>query len=113
MNQQINQKSNQARFLCSDLALKGMMHCRTGESCNPKGDMGFRFHDVIYTLEETVINSTKDAFEGENIQTQYSPLVYRIDLYFHKHKLAIEVDELAHANRNFSSETERQKVLEK
>ena len=89
------------------------MHCRTGESCNPKGDMGLRFHDVIYTLEETVINSIKDAFEGEYIQTQYSPLDYRIDLNFHKHKLATEVDELGHANRNFSSETEIQKVLEK
>ena len=31
------------------------------------------------------------------MQTQYSVLGYRIDIYFHKHKLAIEVDELGHA----------------
>ena len=47
------------------------------------------------------------------MQTQYSVLGYRTDLYFHKHKLAIEVDDLGHADRNLSNKTERQKVLEK
>ena len=47
------------------------------------------------------------------MQTQYRVLDYRIDLYFHKHKLAIEVDELGgHADRNLSNEIERQKELE-
>ena len=32
-------------------------------------------------------------FEGENMQTQYNVLGYRIDLYFHDYKLAIEIDE--------------------
>ena len=47
------------------------------------------------------------------MQTQYSPLGYRIDLYFHKHKLSIEIYELGHADRNLSNEIERPKVLEK
>ena len=47
------------------------------------------------------------------MQTQYSVLGYRIDLYFHKHKLAIEADELGHDVRNLSNEIERQKALEK
>ena len=68
---------------------------------------------MINTKEQTVSKSLKNAFEGEDMQTQYSVLGYRIDLYFHKHKLAIEVDELGHADRNLSNETERQKVLEK
>ena len=37
-----------------------------------------------------------DAFEGENVQTQYSVLGYRIDLHFHDYKLAVEVDEKGH-----------------
>ena len=49
---------------------------------------------MINTKEESDIKSIKDAFEGEDMQTQYSVLSYRIDLYFHKYKLAIEVDEL-------------------
>ena len=47
------------------------------------------------------------------MQTQFSVLGYRIDLYFHKHKHAIEVDELGHTDRNLSDEIERQKALEK
>ena len=43
------------------------------------------------------------------MQTQYSVLVYRIDLYFHKYKLATEVEELGHADRNINNEIERQK----
>ena len=46
------------------------------------------------------MNSIKDTFQGENIKTQYSVLGYKIDLHFHKYKLAIEVNELGHTNRN-------------
>ena len=68
---------------------------------------------MINNKEQAVINSIKDAFEGENMQTQYSVLSYRIDLYFHKYKLAIEVHELGHADRNNNNEIERQRALEK
>ena len=102
-------KQPNRRFLRSDLALKVIMDCRTDESCNLKRNLGFRLHDVINTKEQTVLKSIKDAFEGEDMQTQYSVLGYRIDLYFHKHKLAIEVDELGHADRNLGNEIERQK----
>ena len=107
------QKQPNRRFLRSDLALKVIIDCRTNESCNLRRNLGFRLHDVINTKEQTVLKSMKDAFKGEDIQTQYSVLGYRIDLYFHKHKLAIEVDELGHADRNLSNEIERQKALEK
>ena len=89
------------------------MDCRTDESCKFKRNLGFTLHDVINTKEQTVINSIKDAFEGENMQTQYTVLNYRIDLYFHKYKLAIEVDELGHADRNIDNEIDRQRALER
>ena len=63
------------------------MNCRTDEPCNLKKKIGFRLHDVINTKEQTVLESIKDAFEEEDMQTQYSVLGYRIDLYYHKHKL--------------------------
>ena len=68
---------------------------------------------MINTKGQTVLKSIKDAFEGEDMQTQYSALGYRIDLYFHKHKLAMDVDELEHADKNLGNEFERQKALEK
>ena len=75
--------------------------------------LGFKLYDVINTKEQTIINSIKDTFEDENIQTQYSVLGYRIDLWFQEYKLAIEVDDLGHTNRNISNKIERQKVLKK
>ena len=89
------------------------MDCRTVESCNFKRNLGFTLHDVINTKEQSVISVVKDAFEGENMQTQYSVLSYRIDLYFYEYKLAIEVDELGHADRNVNNEIERQRALER
>ena len=104
--QQQQQQQNR-RFLRSDLALKIIVNCRPDESCNLKRNLGFRLHDVINTKEQAVLESIKDAFEGEDVQTQYSALGYRIDLYFCKYKLAIEFDELGHADRNISDEIER------
>ena len=89
------------------------MDCRTDQSCNLKRNLGFRLDDVINTKEQSVLNSIKDTFEGENIQNQYSVLGYRIDLYFHKYKLAIEVDELGHNDRNIDYEIQRQQALER
>ena len=108
-------KQPNRRFLHIDLALKIIMDCRTDESCSLKKNLGFNLHDVINTKEKTVLRSIKDAFEGEDMQTEYNSTVisYRIDLYFHKHKLAIEVDELGHADRNLDNEIERQKPLER
>ena len=68
------------------------MNSRTDESCNLKKNLGFTLHDVINTKEQTIINSMKDTFEGEDMQVQYTVIGYRIDLYFHKYKLAIEAD---------------------
>ena len=68
---------------------------------------------MINTKEQTVLRSIKDAFEGEDMQTQYTVIGYRIDLYFHEYKLAIEVDELGHNDRNIDYEIQRQKALER
>ena len=112
---ELNESTTQShrRLIHVDLALKVIMNSRTDKSCQFKENLGFALHDVINTKEQTVINSIKDAFEGENMQTQYTVLNYRIDLYFHKYKLAIEVDELGHSDRNINDEIERQRALER
>ena len=106
-------KQSHRRFIRSNLALEIIIDCRTDESCNLKRNLGFRLHDVINTKEQTVINSIKDAFERENMQTQYTVLGYRIDLCFHKYKLAIEVDELDHNDGNIDYEIQRKQALER
>ena len=64
---------------------------------------------MINTKEQTEVNSIKDAFEGENMQSQCTVLGYWIDLYFHKYKLAIEIDELGHNDRNIDYEIQDKK----
>ena len=63
--------------------------------------------------EKTTLDSIKNAFEGENIQTHYRVLGYEIDIYFHEYKLAAEIDDYNHEDRHIGCEMKRQKALEK
>ena len=71
-----------------------IMHCRvsTSKSIEFRPKIGFNQYDIALTKEQSVLKSIMDAYEGENMQTQYSVLGYRIDLYFRDYKLAIEND---------------------
>ena len=68
--------------------------------------MGFKEHDIVNVTEETTLDSIKNAFEGENMQTHYRVLGYEIDIYFHDYKLAVEIDEKHHQDRDISREIE-------
>ena len=68
---------------------------------------------MINYEEQTVLETRKDAFEEENMQTEYSVLGYRIDLYFHDHEPAIGNDELGHKHRDVNYEIQGQKTIEK
>ena len=74
------------------------MHSRvsTPKAIEFRSKLGFNQYDIILTKEQSVLKSIMDVFEGENMQAQYSVLGYRIDVYFHDYKLAIEVDEKDH-----------------
>ena len=52
------------------------------------------------------------AFEGEIIHTQYCIENKRLDDYFPKYKLGIEVDEYNHEGRNSNYEKSRQLMIE-
>ena len=97
-------KQSDGRFLHIDFALKIIMDYRTVKGLN------YTMLLKNNTKEQAIINSIKDTFQGENIQTQYSALGYIINLYFHKYKLAIQVDELGHTNRNINNEIKKQKA---
>ena len=102
-------------YVHEDIAITIIMQSRLSylETIKFRSDLGFNQINLILKKEQTVLKSIKDAFEGEDMQTQYIAIGYKIDSYFHKHKLAIEVDELGHVVRNINNETERQRRLEK
>ena len=58
--------------------------------------------------EESVTIKIIKVFSNEEILLQHSVLNYQIDLYFSEHKLAIEVDEKGHTDRD-----EKKKMKEK
>ena len=47
----------------------------------------------MMTKEQSELTEIMKIFANKKILLQHSVLSYRIDLYFPKHKLAIEVDE--------------------
>ena len=55
----------------------------------------------------------KSVFSAESIIFQHHVLSYKIDAYFEKYKLAIEIDELGHGTRDIEYKLERQKAIEK
>ena len=75
--------------------------------------LGFMQCDITLKKELSVLESIKETFEGENMETQHSVLTYNIDLYFHEYKLAIEIDEKRHNDRNEHYEKQRQKEIDR
>ena len=111
----------------SDLTEKIIKSCRGANQCNDgvnrlekekhresfRTILGFKEYEIMNVIEKTTLDSIKNAFEGEDIQTHYRDLEYEIDIYFHDYKLAVEIDEKDHQGRDISRKTERQKALEK
>ena len=81
------------KLLEEDFATQLIMDCRTTTAVNLK--------TKIVALLAT-----------EKIILQYNVLGYRIDAYFPKYKLAVEVDEQGHNSRDIDYEIEKQKALE-
>ena len=92
-----------------------IMHCQvtTPKSIEFRSKLGFNQYHITLTKEQPVSKSVVDAFEEQNMQIQYNVFGYRVEFYFHDYKLAIEVDEKGHKDRNINHETQRQKALEK
>ena len=98
-------------YIIEELPLKVIMHCRIPEANEFRSRLGINQYDITMPKEVSLLKSVMDAFEGENMQTQYSVLGYIIDLYFHDYKLAIEVDKKGHKDRNIDHEIKRQEAI--
>ena len=62
--------------------------------------------------EYTVTSQIEQVFANEKIKPQHFVLnKYYIDIYFLEHKLAVEVDEKAHLERNEDENRKREKEI--
>ena len=98
-------------FIDEKLAIKVIINCRTKMAHKFRTRLGFKRYNVILTKGQSVLTKIMSSLEGENMQTQYKVLSYRIDLYFQDYKLAMEIDENRHRNRYIDYEIKRQKVI--
>ena len=89
-----------------------IMDCKTTPSITFKNRVGFIQQDPIMTQEQSILTQIRSMFPTESIIFQYHALGYKIDAYFEKHKLAIEIDERGHNDRDLECEVERQKAIE-
>ena len=107
--------SKHSMYIHEDILIPIIMQSRLSDSKTIKfrSDLGFNQINLILKKEQSVIESIRDTFKGEDIRIQYTVLGYRIDLYFYKYKLAIEIDELGHNDRNTDYEIKRQREIEK
>ena len=69
--------------------------------------------DIVTCDEQDIMSALQVAFEGEIMFTQYCIENKRLDAYFSKHKLGIEVDEYNHKGRNSNYEKSRQLMIER
>ena len=63
--------------------------------------------------EQLTLSKIKVIFSAQEILFQHHLLSYYIDAYFPKYKLAIEVDEQGHNDRDIEYEIRRQKAIRK
>ena len=99
-------------FIDEKLAIKVIMDFKTTLAHIFRARLGFKQYDVILMKEQSVLRKIRSSSEGENMQTQYNVLSYRIDFYFHEYKPAIEIDENGYSDRNIDYKTKRQKRIE-
>ena len=78
-----------------------------------KCKLGFTLHDITMSKEESVTIKIIKTFSNQKILPQNSVLDYQIDLNFLEHKLAIEVDEKGHTDRDEKKENEREEKIKK
>ena len=110
------------KYIRNDIAEKIIKNCRGVKKCksntrrkdeekqrqNFRCVLDFKENDLFFTKEQSVLNKTLEAFSKYEISLKHSVLEYKIDAYFVKYKLAVEIDENRHADRD----SEKEKIRE-
>ena len=75
--------SKYSRYVHEDILIPIIMQSRLSDpkTINFRSDLGFNQITLILKIEQSVIQSIRDIFKGEDIRIQYTALGYRIDLF--------------------------------
>ena len=101
------------KFLRNDLVERKIKSCRKSSKKFLELKKKLELDpEVVTCYEQDIVSALQVAFEGEITLTQHCIKSKRIDAYFSKCKLGIEVDEYNHEGRNFEYEQSRQSMIE-
>ena len=113
------------KYIRNDIAEKIIKNCRgvkktTGNMSKSDKEkqrenfrllLGFAEHDLLLTKEQSIINKLFETFLREKISLQHPVLGYKIDAYFVKYKLAVEIDEHNPEQRDNEKELMRENAI--
>ena len=85
--------------------------CRENQRQNFRLALGFAEHDLFLTKEQSMLNKLLETFSREEISLQHFVLGYKIDAYFVEYKLAVEIDENNHEQRDNEKELMRENAI--
>ena len=95
-------------YFREDLALSIILDCRIPTAIEFRSKLGFKQHDIIRTKEQSVLKKNNESIcKWKNITATLSFRLW-IDLYFPKHRLALESDEKGHKDRNENDEVKNE-----
>ena len=103
-------------YVRTDLVSRMITNCKGEKRRGKKMDdlrckLGFSLYDITMSKEESVTAKIIKKFSNEKLPPKHSVLSYKIDLYFSKHKLAIEVDEKGHTDEDKRKENESEEKI--
>ena len=98
-------------YICERLALTIIINCKVATAVKFRTKSGFNQYDIMVNKEQSVLTKTIKLFAKEEILLQHFVLNYKIDLYFPRHKLAIEVDEKEKKKKKKREDDKRQEKI--
>ena len=75
--------------------------------------LGLKENDTFQSREHSMLSKITTIFSAKKIILQHYVLGSYIDAYFLEHKLAIEIEEKGHKDKNIEQEIQRQQTLQK
>ena len=96
-----------------DIITPIIMNCRVSapKRIEFRYEIAYKQHDIVLSKEQSMISNITNLSSNEKLLLQHSVLGYKIDLYFPKHKLAIEVQEKRHTDRDEKKHTHKKRKM--
>ena len=112
----LSQGSKNSMYVHEDILIPIIMQSRLSDPKTIKfrSDLGFNQINLILKKEQSVVIPLLEAFSAEEIKLQHKALKHervRTDLYFSKHKFAVEIDENRQKSRRRKQKTKKNRKI--